>query len=123
MLRFVCAQVNPGESAKRMDGSVWRFRESQIKLDNFIAVPIAGVLDIEFRSKCITGVQGRWGELQIAINKFRITQPMSEGVKRLAFKVAIGAVLHRVIIKSRQLLHALVEGYRQPARRIVHSRQ
>src|SRR5438270_787809 len=89
MLCLARAQVNPGKPTKRPDGSVWRFRQSQIKLDNFIAFPIAGVLDIDFRGKCITGIQRRCGKFQIAIREFRVAQSISERIEWLAFKVTI----------------------------------
>ena len=59
------------------------------------------------------------GSVRPAIGKLRVAQPVAEGIERRAFEVAVGAALHRVIFERRQLVDALVESYRQPARGIV----
>src|SRR5437588_10979747 len=55
----------------------------------------------------------------MAVREFRITQAKSKRVERLSFEVSVSAASHRVVFKKRELIYALVKGYRQPTCRII----
>ena len=59
----------------------------------------------------------------MAVREFRIAQPKPKRVEGLSFEVSVSAVCHRVVFKRRELIHALIEGYRQPPGRVIPAGQ
>src|SRR5665213_1431644 len=107
------------ESAQRTYWSALHIREAQIKLHDFIACYFAGVGYSGFSNYGIAGLDRRRGQRKSAIAEGGIAESIAEGIKRCAFEVAIGAALHRVVFKRRQLIHAGVERDGQAACWIV----
>src|SRR6266404_833110 len=112
MLGFTGTERYPlerAQSANRRDRRLWK---TQVQLHDFVTFALAHVPYIRVHAQGVARLQIRCGELQIAVLKFRITEAIAEGIKGLAFKIAVSPVLHRVVFKNGQLLDALVKRYR-----------
>src|SRR5438270_8514768 len=59
----------------------------------------------------------------MAVREFRIAQPKPKRVEGLSFEVSVSAVCHRVVFKRRELIDALIEGYRQSPARVIPAGQ
>src|ERR1700675_680431 len=122
-LSFAGAERHPCEATQRANRRDWRLWKTHVQLHDFVTFALTHVPYIRVHAQGIACLQIRCRELQIAVLKFRVTKSIAERIKRLAFKIAVSPVLHRVVFKYGQLLDALVKRYRQPARWIIHARQ
>src|SRR5690242_21372133 len=77
---FAPSEVNAAERAQRMDRVGGRFRETQVQLHHFIAVPLACVLYVGINVERVTSVDSRGRQLQITVLELRIAQPITEGI-------------------------------------------
>src|ERR1700686_1659545 len=123
MLGFAGSERHPREPTQRANRRTRRLWKTHVQFHNFVTFALAHVPYIRFHVQRIARLQIRCRELQIAVLKFRVTESIAERIKRLAVKIAVSPVLHRVVFKDGQLLDALVKRYRQAARWIIPARQ
>src|SRR5580698_193369 len=94
-------EMNARKSSQGYFGCTFDWRELEIELHNFISGEAAGVRNRYVRANRLSGTDGLRRHTQIAITEFRVTQPIAEGIERLAAEVAIGPVCHPVVFEVR----------------------
>src|ERR1700722_11596574 len=95
------------DSAERCAGDALR---DDIELHCFVAIPIAGVLELRADFERLAGLQRLGRKLARCVLKARVTEAVAERIERYAGEVAIGAILHSVVVERRKLIGACVEG-------------
>src|ERR1700683_2030624 len=101
MLSAARAYVDPPEPAQRAPRSDWRRRKTQIKFHDFITLSRARVSHIRIHAERIAGLERGARKFQIIVFKFRVTEAIAERIKRLAGKIPVRPVLHRIVFKGR----------------------
>src|SRR6185437_13846871 len=94
-------------------------RRRQIKLHYFVSSARPGVCDIGFHGEIVSSFQRLGGKLQVAEGERRVAQAISEGIEGVSVEVAVGAALHGVVLKRRDLIDTLIESQRQASPRVI----
>src|SRR5215469_17955553 len=119
LLHGAWIQMNALESAKSANGRAGHIGKLQIELYHFIAGDFSRVRDSDGGVEGIARVDRRVRQGQIAVAEGRITEAKSERPQRLALEVAVGASVHRVVLKMGQLVNILIKRHRQTPGGIV----
>src|SRR5215469_10988324 len=95
-------EVDALEADELAHGRLVAARLREVKLGDFVAGEVAAVPDVGFYGDIIADVDGG-RNVQAAIGEVGVAEAVAEGIERLAGEVAVGAVLHRVVLKGRKL--------------------
>src|ERR1035441_3270936 len=122
-LRSAGFQMNPLKCAQRPERRAGDFGKAEIDLSYFVSRALTGVGDGNFSDNRVTRSYWTAGNGKSAISECGVTQAVTKWIERRPFEVAIGAALHRVILKGRQLSYILVEGDGQGSGGVVAARE
>src|SRR5581483_2120721 len=120
LTRFDVHALKSTQSFQRCAVDLWK---RDVELNNLIAIALTSIFHVYVNIHGSARLQLRIRELHATVLECRVTEAMTEPIKGLTGEVPIGAVLHRVVVKARQLLCSLIERDRQSARRIIYSGQ
>src|SRR5215472_5685759 len=107
--RLAGIEVHAGESSK---DAQWSFEGPwlrEVEFDDLVADRGACILHCGFDRCRLSRFHWR-RRLHLAVREGGVTEAVAESVERLAFEVAIGAALHRVVLEGGQLAEGCVEG-------------
>ena len=97
-----------------------RVRAAHIQLHHFVANSVTGVFHPHAHHLRAVGAGF---DLQPGIDEWGVTKTVAEGEKRFTGEISVGAALHIVTVKGRQVPFRLVESDRQAPGRIVIAKQ
>lgn len=92
-------EVNALEATQRKEGRAFHGWELEVELHDFIARRFACVGHRDVGGDRIARINRWLREAQVAVTEFRVAQSIAKGIERRAFKVPVGAALHRVILE------------------------
>src|SRR5215467_13640949 len=98
---LTCArlEMNALEPAEREERRPFHGREFQVKLHDFISRGLSRIGHYHIGFNRITRVHRCLWHSKITVAKGRIREAISKRIKRLSPEVAVGAAVHRIVLK------------------------
>src|SRR5271168_1496315 len=104
-------QVHALKGAQSLSRRSGKPGKSEIELNHFIPTDLALIGDGCLRDQRLASGDGFRRQPQVTVAEAGVTQAISEGKERSAVEVAIGASLHRVVFKRRQLANSRIKSH------------